>query len=161
MPVEVARQAGTGNPALIQADVITLRVEHPVEDRSHAPYDQDRFGQVLALKFAQRPPVEAGGDEEMAIIIGISVEHDDRVLAAEHEEVLAILVRGEPAAEEASVRRLRRNGTLMDVLRAPGGPELIPHDARSPDDGRTRPGQTELRSWRETHDLLSTGNPIG
>ena len=39
----------------------------------------------------------------MAVIIGISVEHDDRVLAAEDQQILAILVRGQPAAEETTV----------------------------------------------------------
>ena len=65
----------------------------------------------------------------MPIIIRISVEHDDRVGAAEHQKILAILGVGQPVAEETSGWGRLRSGSLVDVLRAPGGPDPVQHDA--------------------------------
>jgi hypothetical protein len=73
--------------------------------------------------------MDPGGDEEMSIIVRITVEHDDGVGAAEHQNVLAILGVVEGVAEEATPRGCRQRGTLVDVLRTPGGPDPIQHDA--------------------------------
>jgi hypothetical protein len=48
--------------------------------------------------------MDAWGDEEVTIIIRITVEHDDGVGAAEHQKILAILGGVESVAEEASDR---------------------------------------------------------
>ena len=51
----------------------------------------------------QGPPMDAGGDQQMPVIIREPVEHDDGVWAAKDEEVLSILVVGQAAAEETSL----------------------------------------------------------
>ena len=135
VPVEMSGEAGTGGLALVQPDIITLRAEHPIEDQRHPAQDLDRLDEVGPFEFPQRPPMDARGHEQMPVIIRVTIEHDDRVGAAEHEEVVAVAVVGEPLAEEAPAGGLRRGGGLVDVLRAPGGPDPTQHDIRSRGDG--------------------------
>ena len=146
MPVEMPGQAGTGGLALIQADIITLRAEHPIEDHGHPADDLDRLDQVRALELAQRPPMDARGHQEMPIIIRITIEDDDGVLAARDQQVLAVLVAGQPAAEEAAVARLaaRRRASWMYCARQ--GAQIRFSTMPDPADRRTVARPTESRS---------------
>ena len=50
MPVQVSRQAGTRRLALVEPDIVSLRLEHPIEDGRHPPNRLDRLQQVRALQ---------------------------------------------------------------------------------------------------------------
>ena len=151
VPVEMSGQSGPGRLPLVQPDVVTLRPEHPIEDHGHPAHRLDRLEQVRPLELRQRPPMHARGDQEMSIVVGISIEDDDRIRSRDNDEVLAILVAGQAAAEEAPRSRLGRGGGLVDVLRTPGSPDPIQQRCLTPaETSRPKPDRLAIAAECES-----------
>ncbi len=82
MPVEMARQPSPGHPAEIQTDIEPLRAK---EGLQHTNHPRDLLGQLPKFwggELIQPAAVRQGGHQQMAVIVGIAIEHDHRVLAA-------------------------------------------------------------------------------
>ncbi len=131
--MKVPRKACSGRLTLVQADVVPLRTEHPVEHGDHLLNGLEWLEQVGSGELAQGSVMDKGGDQQMSIIIGISVQEDHRPWSTPYDHVLAVSVLEKPSAEEAG--RITAVafawgfsfGTrgVEDVRGAPGGPEPI------------------------------------
>ena len=125
VPVKMPWQTGTGCLALVEADVVALRLQHPVEDGEHPLYRFDWLDQIRSGQFAERSTVQTWSDEEMSIIIGITVQNDERPRAPFDDQVLAILVTRQSAAQKALLIRLGRGGRRLHVMCSPRSPDPI------------------------------------
>jgi hypothetical protein len=77
MPVNVAGQTGTGRFSLVQANVVALWPEHTIEHADHPLNCGDRLGQVGPAQLAQGPPMDQRRNEQVPVVVRITIEHDD------------------------------------------------------------------------------------
>src|SRR5205085_10495725 len=73
----------------------------------------------------ERSAMHQGSDQKMAVVIGISVEQDDRMRPPPDHPIVPIFAFRKPATEETpGIGRVRPRGSA-DVRGTPGGPKPI------------------------------------
>ena len=101
MPMHVARQACAGNLPEVQSHVEPFGPDRSFQQPDHLG---DRLHQVELLgrfELVQAGDVALGGDQQMTIVIGVAIQHRQRILAMLHDQPVAIVVAGRCLAEEA------------------------------------------------------------
>src|SRR5262249_17593453 len=88
------------------------------------------------------------GDEQVAIVIWITVQNNERIRSAMNDQVFAIVQASQPRAQEATPHRLRGR---LDILSAPGSPDLIEHAPRL----RAVAGKSHLIGARSRREPIS------
>jgi hypothetical protein len=73
MPVEMSGPSGTCGLSLVEADIVTLRLKHSVENRGHFPDRLEWFEQVGTAQLGKCTAMHARSDEQMAIIIRVAI----------------------------------------------------------------------------------------
>ena len=69
----------------------------------------------------------------MSIIVRITVQDNERIRAALNDQILPVLVARQPPTQETLRSGLGRGGRRLDVVRAPGSPDPIQHNAFTPE----------------------------
>ena len=135
VPVQMPGQSGAGDLSQVEPDVITLRLEDLIEHADHASKDLRAIEQLVVAKVGQGGLVGEGRNQEMAVIIGVAVEHRGAQGRPHEDEVLAILAGGEGVAQETAAPIVSL--AVHDVIEAPGGPNLfLAHGYVPPAPGR-------------------------
>ena len=123
--VDVAGDAGAGDFADVDADVEALRIHGTFEGVLAEHEEFHDFGALFGGAFGERGGVPVGGDEEVAVDIGIFVEHQEAVRGAGEDEVCVVLVWGFGGAAEEAVFGAVGDG--LDVVESPGGVKGVGH----------------------------------
>jgi Ca2+-binding RTX toxin-like protein len=120
MEMNVADDAGAGDPTEVPADVEPLRAEQ-LRQRAHAlarePMNLQGFG-ITELR--ELPDVPERRDHQVAGGVRKPVQQRERIPAAVDDETRLVLTLGGPA-EDATLLLVG----LLDVFEAPGRPELL------------------------------------
>ena len=135
-----------GRLALVQADIITLGTEHPIENHGHVAKRLDRFEEVRTIQLTKRPTMQTGGHQEVPVIIGISIQDHEGIRSTKDDEIPAIIVTGQAAAEETPRRSLRRGRGLVNILRCQGA-QIRLNNAASLPRKRARRNRSASRSY--------------
>ena len=122
--MHVARQARAGNLPQVQPDVEPFGTDRSLQQADHLG---DRLHQVELLggfEVVQACHVAFGGDQQMAIVIRVAIQHRQRIPAMLHDQPPAIVVAGRRLAEEAVGDRGRAKTCRYSLLSAPLSPEM-------------------------------------
>ena len=91
--VYVSGHACTGAAADVEADVVALRVHGELQGFL-AEYQQfHQLGAFLGCAFGEHCGVAVGGCEQMAVDVGIAVEHEEAVRGTGEDEVCFVVFR--------------------------------------------------------------------
>ena len=137
--VQVAGQACAGTTAQVDADVEALWVDGRGEQMLGQGGQVDQTGALWRGQIGELGYVFARSDQEVAVGVGVAVEHQDAALVLEQDEAVlgvgAVRVSGGGLAQEAGFALggafgLRRSGggvgvELTDVIPSPGRPEVV------------------------------------
>ncbi len=93
MPVQMARKPGTGGLSLVEPDIVTLGLEHPIENGDHPLNRFDRFEQVRALELAECSTMRSRSDEQMPVIVRITIQNNEGIRAPLDDQVFAVVDR--------------------------------------------------------------------
>ena len=111
--------------ALVKPDVVTLGLQHPVENGDHPSNCFNWLDEVSTFQLAERSTVHNRSDEKMSIIIGKTVQDDEGTRTPLDDQVLAVLVARQSPTQEALSSRLGRGRSRLDIMRAPWSPDPI------------------------------------
>jgi len=118
MKMEVAFHPGPGDHPQVKADVEAVRVHDPLQDGDGHPDLVHEVQGLLRGQVVQPGKVAPGGNQQMAVDIGILVHHDAGKLAIEqHQALRQVLPRF--GAENAA----RRLIFPQDIFHPPRGPQ--------------------------------------
>jgi hypothetical protein len=123
--VEVSGDAGAGAFADVDADVEALGVHGAVEGLLAEGEEFHHFGTFFGGAIEGRGGMAVGGGEEMAVDVGVFVEHEEGVGGTGEDEVGVVLVGGFGGGAKEAV--LWAVGDGFDVVEAPGGVEGVGH----------------------------------
>src|SRR5271157_3536527 len=95
---------------LIQPDVITLGLKHPIQGPNHFLDRLHWLVEFGALQFGDSSLMHSRRDQKMPIIIGITIQYDERMSPAKHNQIVPVVFLCQPPTEKATDARLGRSG---------------------------------------------------
>ena len=119
--VDVAGDAGTGAVADVEAEVEALGVHGAGEDFLAVDEEVHDLGAFIGGTFFEGGDVAVGGDEEVAVDVGVFVEHEEAVGGTADDEGGGVAFGGFGGGAEEAVFGAVGDG--FDVVEAPGGVE--------------------------------------
>ncbi len=132
VPMQMPRHAGAGHAPQVQAHVEPLGRELAFQEPEKSRHLLVDFKDFLAREIGQAGFVQPGTHEQMSVVIGIAIEHDEALAPLMNNQILAIGRLGGGAAEKTvgiaalGERNRARRGVgrlgLLDVSQAPGRP---------------------------------------
>jgi segregation and condensation protein A len=137
VPVQMPGQAGTGNPAEVEADIEALALQCLFQPATPVSQPQLEVEQLAVCQLGQGCPVVERGDEQVAVGIGVAVEYDDALRRPlDHPKVTVMILRDRrrPAEEAAGLGSGSPAGRLrggcvarltFDISQSPWGPECV------------------------------------
>ena len=150
---------GAGDPALVEADVVAVRLVDLLEP-AHRPLRQrHHLRHRLGRQLLQAADVLVGRHHQVAVRVREEVEDHEAALAAVDDQVRLVVVRRRLGAEDALL--LDVLGRVLHVGEAPGRPDAEIGHARqatsrqaraSRDGGSSRPCRPASRPSPPTHD---------
>lgn len=101
MPVEMARQSGTGGGTQIQPDVVTLRVHQLIDFASHVNDLGLQVGRLLRCQTVERADMPNRTNEQVTRVVREAVENRHRAKSSFDNQIGAVIRGRESAANEA------------------------------------------------------------
>src|SRR5262245_55712780 len=119
MNMDMVGDACTGDAAHVNADVKTVGLEGSLKQIDTPTGKSHEIQHLLIAEIVQNSGVFIWRDHEMAITIWECVHHDERIFAAEDDQVLSVLVFRRLRTEYAAVAVIR----VLDISHAPRRPK--------------------------------------
>ena len=116
VPVKMPREPRTTDSPQIESHIEPFSTKLLTQEGNQTSNCGGHFQVFCGGEAFEAPNMATGRYEQVAVVVGVAVEHHQRPRAAVHNQIFRAVWLGQRQAENAALRTVR----LLDVLHSPG-----------------------------------------